>query len=424
MENIYNNLKLLSHVIAKPTEKILDFSQLDNIIRSQIPLFNEVDNFEALYSDFITECDKFKDYVLYSELSEKNLVALGGLFGSGKSSFLNAFNADWILPDDIDPETSVPTYIVHNEDYQVCAVNIFENKIQMEPTDVKKVSHGTSQIDEQQIPSVTLGHMLESILIQTPKHNYANTAFLDTAGYAKPYSNYYTHKTDELGLRSKLNSSNFILWFISAETEFITQADINLIKSVRKNIPKLIIVTKADTKPAEVLDKMCDEIKLSLANNQINYVDVLKFSSRKPQAYDSHKIKYYMDRWDNRIYLSSFAKNLKVLFRECINYYTKNADYEAVEQLKALQNIFFAQIKVIADKAGIYMTQPEQVELIRKPLEVVREYKKLQQIRSNPTIKNLLANHVFDSHQWRLQEGSSEYTTKIVNLINGVMPHQ
>ncbi len=128
----YDNLKLLTQIIAKPNEKKANFDKLDEMIRTQIPLYNDIPDFEALYSDLMIGSDKFKHCILYEDLIGKNIVALGGMLSSGKSSFLNTFNSDQILADDIDPETSVPTYIVYKDKHKVSAVNIFENVIEME----------------------------------------------------------------------------------------------------------------------------------------------------------------------------------------------------------------------------------------------------------------------------------------------------
>ncbi len=414
----YDNLKLLTQIIAKPNEKKANFDKLDEMIRTQIPLYNDIPDFEALYSDLMIGSDKFKHCILYEDLIGKNIVALGGMLSSGKTSFLNTFNSDQILADDIDPETSVPTYIVYKDKHKVSAVNIFENVIELETQDVIKISHGIGEMAEHMVPNVTLGHMLESVLIQSPNHNYIHTAFLDTTGYVKPYSSYYTAKTDELFLRSQLNSSDFVLWFVSAEAELITQSDLDVIKSLRSQIPLLIIVNKADTKSNEQLVEICENIKLSLDSKGINYIDVLTFSSLKPKAYDSNKIRHYMDRWDNRIYLSDFAKHLKVLFKAGCDFYSDNLDESSAKELKSLQNEFFTEINKIADSVGLYVTKPDQIDLIQNPFLVVSKYKQNKKIRTNPKIADLLAQELFDTKQWSQQEGGSEYTTKIISMIN------
>lgn len=110
--------------------------------------------------------------------------------------------------------------------------------------------------------AVTLGHVLENIFFSTPLHKYDNIAFLDTPGYSKPDSEKYSAKTDEQIARGQLNSSNYILWFVQADAGTITEEDIKFIKTLREDIPKLIIVNKADKKNLKDLQSIMEKSKL------------------------------------------------------------------------------------------------------------------------------------------------------------------
>ena len=54
---------------------------------------NAPPDFGSLYAEFQAEYEKLKDFILYEPLIGKNIVALGGGFSCGKSSFLNAMMA-------------------------------------------------------------------------------------------------------------------------------------------------------------------------------------------------------------------------------------------------------------------------------------------------------------------------------------------
>lgn len=256
-EKLMANFTLLCNIIRQNNGNQLkvDLSKIEEIINKKIPdtlKKNAPEDFYELYTDFKSEYEKFRDFILYDKLIGKNIVALGGGFSSGKSSFLNALMGKSVLPADIDPSTSVPTYIVKGKKHEVMGINVFDAKVSMQPRDIKKIAHGFGELedeeDEKVTDAVTLGHVLENIFFSTPLHKYDNIAFLDTPGYSKPDSEKYSAKTDEQIARGQLNSSNYILWFVQADAGTITEEDIKFIKTLREDIPKLIIVNKADKK--------------------------------------------------------------------------------------------------------------------------------------------------------------------------------
>ena len=330
-EKLVSNFELLCSIIQQNTsdpQLKVDLSKIEKIINEKIPdtlKKNAPEDFYELYTDFKSEYEKFRDFILYDRLIGKNIVALGGGFSSGKSSFLNALMGKRVLPADIDPSTSVPTYIVRGEKHDVSGINVFDTKIRMQPRDIRKIAHGFGAVedddDEQVTDAVTLGHILESIFFSTPLHQYANIAFLDTPGYSKPDSEKYSAKTDEQIARGQLNSSNYILWFVQADAGTITEEDIKFIKTLRPDIPKLIIVNKADKKNLSDLRAIVEKIKSALDLKGVRYINVFAFTSRLDQVEDpdlknyiekeTEKIKRQIGQWNNQVYESNFARNFK-----------------------------------------------------------------------------------------------------------------
>lgn len=291
-DKLFYNFGLLCEIIKQNSsgnEMKVDLSKIENIINNKIPETlkkNAPEDFYELYIDFKSEYEKFRDFILYDKLIGKNIIALGGGFSSGKSSFLNALMGKSVLPADIDPSTSVPTYIVKGEKHEVEGINVFDSKVKMQPRDIKKIAHGFGELendDEKVTQSVKLGHVLESIFFSTPLHQYANIAFLDTPGYSKPDSEKYSAKTDEQISRGQLNSSNYILWFVQADAGTITEEDIKFIKTLRQDIPKLIIVNKADKKNLADLEEIIRKIKSTLDIKGVHYINVFAFTSKIEQ---------------------------------------------------------------------------------------------------------------------------------------------
>lgn len=416
------------------SQLVANARRLEKMIRIELPLTlkkNAPPNFPELYFDFIYEYEKFRQFILYEHLIGKNVVALGGGFSSGKSSFLNSLLGKPLLPAEIDPSTSVPTYIVNEQDEFVYAVNLFDAKVVLQTPEIKTIAHGFGEVTDEEgavvSEEITLGHILKSMFLATPLQTLEHIAFLDTPGYSKSDTASYSAKTDEKIARAQLNSSNFILWFIQADAGTITEEDVQFIQTLRKETPKLFIVNKADKCTPENLEKIKEKIKEVLAIKGISFVDVLSYSRRKPQEFDSAQIRDYLERWNQVVYESTFAYNFKVLFVKCKEYYegivgeeshrlnrlktaltlsneenimeclhpllfdinrNLNDVKEAVDKLKVLQEEFFTEIKHIANLVGIDMPEPSEVDLIKckhqnvlSVMKCVMKDKKLNQSR-------------------------------------------
>lgn len=484
-EKLLANYELLCNIIRQnstgPQLKV-DLSKLEGIINKKIPdtlKKNAPEDFYELYTDFKSEYEKFRDFILYDKLIGKNIIALGGGFSSGKSSFLNALMGKRVLPADIDPSTSVPTYIVSGEKHNVMGINVFDAKVQMQPRDIKKIAHGFGEVedddDEKIADAVTLGHLLENIFFSTPLHQYSNIAFLDTPGYSKPDSEKYSAKTDEQIARGQLNSSNYILWFVQADAGTITEEDIKFIKTLREDIPKLIIVNKADKKNLADLKDIIAKIKSNLDIKGIRYVDVFAFTSKIDQVEDDElqefidadtdKIKQQIQLWNNQIYESNFARDFKIIFVRCKEFYEDEIDEESrqltrlntsitklmaedidaeileplqlmvreaqknVNELKAiskklkeLQDEFFTEIKFISDIVGIAMPEPSEIDLlqdkVKNPMQLIEEYKREKGIQTDPSVVDMLQS-VFAGIEPVINKhaGGSEYRNELLDVI-------
>ncbi len=484
-EKLMANYNLLCDIIRQGTngpQLKVDLSKIEDIINKKIPDIlkkNAPEDFYELFTDFKSEYEKFRDFILYDKLIGKNIIALGGGFSSGKSSFLNALMGKSVLPADIDPSTSVPTYIVSGEKHNVMGINVFDTKVPMQPRDIKKIAHGFGEVedddDEKVTDAVTLGHVLDNIFFSTPLHKYSNIAFLDTPGYSKPDSEKYSAKTDEQIARGQLNSSNYILWFVQADAGTITEEDIKFIKTLREDIPKLIILNKADKKNLSDLKDIIVKIKSSLDLKGVRYLDVFAFTSKPDQISDANlkrfidedieKIKKQIELWNSQIYESNFARNFKVLFVRCKDFYEDEIEEESRKlnrlntsitklmaediaadvleplqfmvkdaqknvnelkdigkRLKELQDEFFTEIKFISDVVGIAMPEPSEIDLlqdkVKNPLQLIEEYKKEKGIKTDPTIVDMLSD-MFEGIEPVMNKhaGGSEYRNELLDVM-------
>lgn len=484
-EKLLKNYNLLCNIIKQSTngpQLNVDMSKIEEIINNKITdtvKKKAPDDFFELYTDFKSEYEKFRDFILYDKLIGKNIVSLGGGFSSGKSSFLNTLMGKTVLPADIDPSTSVPTYIINGDKHEVIGINVFDTKISMEPRDIKRIAHGFGEVEDDEeekvTDEVTLGHIIENISFSTPLHKYKNIAFLDTPGYSKPDSEKYSVKTDEQIARGQLNSSNYILWFVQADAGTITEEDIKFIKTLREDTPKLIIVNKADKKNLKDLKDIISKIKANLDIKGIRYVDVIAFTSKLEQIAegalqkfiesDFEKVKWQIEEWNRQVYESNFARNFKVLFVRCKDFYedeinvesrkltrlnmsitklmTEDIDSEILEplqhmvkeiqknvkelkeigkKLKEVQDEFFTEIKFISDIVGIAMPEPSEIDLLQDklqdPLKLIGQYMKDKGMQIDSSIVGLLKD-TFEGVKPIINKraGGSEYRNELIDVI-------
>lgn len=452
-----NDVQTISVNLIK-LEKLL-YEQLPEEIKDLAP-----PNFPELYFNFKVEYDKMRDFMLYEPLIGKHVVALGGGFSSGKSTFLNTLLNTKVLPAKIDPSTSVATYIVSGEEIKVQGINVFDTKMNLSLEDLKMIAHGfgRSTDNEGEIISeeITLGHILKNLFLQIPTQSFENIAFLDTPGYSKADVSTHSTKTDEKIARAQLNTADYILWFVPADAGTITEQDIQFIKTLYTEIPLCVIVNKADKKTDNDLELIVENIKQVLDLKGIRYTNVFTFSRKKHQEYDKTFILSQLAEWDKAVYEESFAYNFKKLFVRCREYYEKQIsienrrlnhlnqaltlaeseiqDYlislvleskvriqllkETKQKLKLLQDNFFVELKFVADQVGICMPEPEEIELLKDKTQnlsqLLQAYKQKHNIKESYDIEALLSKTFANTvSKFFEQPGQKNYATRLAGIL-------
>ncbi|MEC3939968.1 hypothetical protein VOF76_28165, partial [Leclercia adecarboxylata] len=77
-------------------------------------------------------------------------------------------------------------------------------------------------------------------------------------------------RTDASVARSQLNSAQFIIWLVPADKGTITEDDIAFLASLDKQIPKLIIISRADKHPEEAVGNIVSLVRETLAQRGID----------------------------------------------------------------------------------------------------------------------------------------------------------
>ena len=298
LKNPIKGMRLVSSIITKDTlndkskleisfEKFDEFLKKDFIeFSNQIAIANEAE----LYSRLMSIRNELQDDVKFSELANKTHIGIGGSFSAGKSSFLNSIlnrskDDEDILPVDTIPTTSIPTYIVKNEDKKsknsdcldIYTFNKEGSKSKIDKESLKAISHEFNKVYNFSLTSV-----IEKIVIDVETMDYDNIAFLDTPGYSKADGD---EETDKNIAKNHLRNIDSMIWLIDADNGIIRDGDIQFIKSLDFIGEILFILNKADKKPLSDVEKIIEVIKTTLHKANIEYVDVIAYSSHESKEY-------------------------------------------------------------------------------------------------------------------------------------------
>ncbi|GAA7477709.1 acyl carrier protein [Helicobacter pylori] len=212
----------------------------------------------------------------YPSLFHKNMVAVGGGFSAGKSTFLNnLLGLKLKLPEDPDPTTAIPTYC-------------FKGK--------KEVLMGFSQnAGMVELPHLTFDHnFLDSLgfnlkeimplmLLSAPSVPFESLCFIDTLGY-NPSNQGYTGG-DEQASKESLKHAKHILWLISCERGGIESDDLEYLQELYEEYGKqvFIVVSRADRRTKRQLEEIATQIRETLEDRGIEFLGIGAYSATRYQ---------------------------------------------------------------------------------------------------------------------------------------------
>ncbi len=413
----FSLLKKLVAVQTKQNDLLEEAYKLKKIIKTDLPAALESEappELPALCFDLGEVYEQFEDFLVFRDLIGKNIVALGGGFSTGKSSFLNEILSTHsedrvrLLPTNTAASTAVPTYLLHADGAEsIHAINVFDSRISdLTAADVQAIGHDFEKDNE----GVSLGQLIQRMFIASPRQPYTNIAFLDTPGYSKPDADTYSARTDEQIAREQLNHSHFILWFVNGS--LIPQSDIDFLKQLDPHIPKAVILNKADkvlTQGADTYREVIESIRQDLAKNGTAVKGVWGYTRspryKKEIASDIQAVQELLTELNTEKTKSRFGRDFMKLFTECRKYYRKELSAEkarlqrvnkvlllseneeirksldesrmiltdrirklerAQENLEEQKAIFFDVIRKVAVKVHIDIPTPSELEMLEE----------------------------------------------------------
>ncbi|MDO7812015.1 acyl carrier protein [Helicobacter pylori] len=213
----------------------------------------------------------------YPSLFQKTIVAVGGGFSAGKSTFLNnLLGLKLKLPEDIDPTTAIPTYCLKGK---------------------KEVLMGFSQnggmvelphlaFDHQFLKSLgfNLKEIMPFMLLSAPSVPFEFLCFIDTPGY-NPGNQGYTGGDKEASKES-LKHAKHILWLISCESGGIGSDDLEFLQELYEEGKQVFIVlSRADRRTKSQLEEVAKKIRETLKDHGIEFLGIGAYSATRYQEY-------------------------------------------------------------------------------------------------------------------------------------------
>ncbi|MDZ5337732.1 dynamin-like GTPase family protein [Helicobacter pylori] len=211
----------------------------------------------------------------YPSLFQKTIVAVGGGFSAGKSTFLNnLLGLKLKLPEDTNYTTAIPTYCLKGK---------------------KEVLMGFSQnggmvelphlaFDHQFLKSLgfNLKEIMPFMLLSAPSVPFEFLCFIDTPGY-NPANQGYTGG-DEQASKESLKHAKHILWFISCESGEIHKDDLEYLQELYEEGKHVFIVlSRADRRTKSQLEEVAKQIKETLKDHGIEFKGICAYSATRYQ---------------------------------------------------------------------------------------------------------------------------------------------
>ncbi|RKV00812.1 dynamin-like GTPase family protein [Helicobacter pylori] len=213
----------------------------------------------------------------YPSLFQKTIVAVGGGFSAGKSTFLNnLLGLKLKLPEHMNPTTAIPTYCLKGK---------------------KEVLMGFSQnggmvelphlaFDHQFLKSLgfNLKEIMPFMLLSAPSVPFEFLCFIDTPGY-NPGNQGYTGGDKEASKES-LKHAKHILWLISCERGDIHKDDLEFLQELYEEGKQVFIVlSRADRRTKSQLEEVAIKIRETLKDNGIEFLGIGAYSATRYQEY-------------------------------------------------------------------------------------------------------------------------------------------
>ncbi|WRE01495.1 dynamin-like GTPase family protein [Helicobacter pylori] len=214
----------------------------------------------------------------YPSLFQKTIVAVGGGFSAGKSTFLNnLLGLKLKLPVDMKSTTAIPTYCLKGK--REVLMGFSQNGGMVELPNLA--------FDHQFLKSLgfNLKEIMPFMLLSAPSVPFEFLCFIDTPGY-NPGNQGYTGGDKEASKES-LKHAKHILWLVSCERGGIGSDDLEFLQELYEEEGKqvFIVLSRADRRAKSQLEEVAKKIRETLEDNGIEFLGICAYSTTRYQEY-------------------------------------------------------------------------------------------------------------------------------------------
>ncbi|WP_187888582.1 dynamin-like GTPase family protein [Helicobacter pylori] len=211
----------------------------------------------------------------YPSLFQKTIVAVGGGFSAGKSTFLNnLLGLKLKLPEDMNPTTAIPTYCLKGK--KEVLMGFSQNGGMVELPHLK--------FDHQFLESLgfNLKEIMPFMLLSAPSAPFEFLCFIDTPGFNSAKQGYTDG--DKQASKESLKHAKRILWFISCKSGEIHKNDLEYLQELYKEGKQVFIVlSRADGCTKSQLEEVAKKIRETLKDNGIEFLGICAYSATRYQ---------------------------------------------------------------------------------------------------------------------------------------------
>lgn len=285
-----SGLNLICEILPKNMQKKTD--KIDNMLDKQLVRtisYIEDANIDLLGLEKRLQklSDQIVEYKKIKLLTNKTVVGVGGRFSTGKSAFINSLlnnsGDEIVLPENQNPTTSIPTYILSGE----------ENKIQAYLKDDRILllkAEASAALTHEFYEKYKIGfsRFIRNLVVYRndfPENFSEKIVLLDTPGYNKSDIDATDALSDEYLSSKQLKAIDRLIWLVDIDNGTIQDKDLQFINKLVTDKPILFIFNKADLKTDEEIKKVLSTSKKIIADNHINAFGITAYSSRDKKEY-------------------------------------------------------------------------------------------------------------------------------------------
>lgn len=285
-----SGLNLICEILPKNMQKKTD--KIDNMLDKQLVRtisYIEDANIDLLGLEKRLQklSDQIVEYKKIKLLTNKTVVGVGGRFSAGKSAFINSLlnnsGDEIVLPENQNPTTSIPTYILSGE----------ENKIQAYLKDDRILllkAEASAALTHEFYEKYKIGfsRFIRNLVVYRndfPENFSEKIVLLDTPGYNKSDIDATDALSDEYLSSKQLKAIDRLIWLLDIDNGTIQDKDLQFINKLVTDKPILFIFNKADLKTDEEIKKVLSTSKKIIADNHINAFGITAYSSRDKKEY-------------------------------------------------------------------------------------------------------------------------------------------